>query len=774
MLSLLLWIVPRRTIPQRPVWTVVAAVAVAVLLATSAPAGEQAGGPMGVAIVPHDAAFLSSSLRLRQQYNAIVGSNAFKAIMGLPAVKRALESYEEQRTTPGSAFSTFEAFVDLTENQDAVELLTDMVATDTFLYGEPSCVSFWKLVRKVMEAQQRAGIAAGREDMVVEEVPGDDDNGGGELDLEAFSTDVNTRRQARVVLETLAENLDLLVVPDVVWGFKTTKREVALEQLGRLETVATSLLQGDPDLAKSVSRRKLAGGELLTFTLDGSRVPWADVERELAAAAGDDQRAEQVFDRLRDLDLVLAIGVVGDWVIVSLGDSAGHIDKLAVPGSGRKGLLDLPVFAPLRNDAGRPLTAVSYVSEAFAEALADPASGLESMVTALDGLESIDELPEGAVDDIRGLAKRAAGEYGRRLPQPGPWMGYSFLTDQGYEGYAWNWSRNQPFDGDRRLDLLEHVGGAPLAVLATRIKSDQAAFDAAVEIAAAAWQLGLRHGRPAMDDDERKSFDAFAERLTPFAARLAATLRDKVVASLADGQIALVLDAKGRVAKPQRDLPASADPLPIVEPGIVLPVADPKLFKDGLNDLFGLADEFTQAVRELDPRTVPENYRIPEPDRSKGDDGSVWSWALVNAGLDEQIRPAIGVGEDVVVLSLVPKQAGRLLAESGLETGTQLTKFDEPLAGAAAVDVAGLIDAVRPWVVYLTRYGCVQQREGEVDPRRELSAADETAEAKDALEHVVVILEALKSLRVAVAETSYREGALVTHWRNVIRDTPAK
>lgn len=773
MLSLLLWIAPRPLI-LRARRVVVAAVAVAIIVPSATLADAPAAGPAGVALVPHDAAFLSSSLRLRQQYDAIAGSNAFKAIMGLPAVKRALDSYEEQRSTPGSPFSTFEAFLELPDNRAAADLLTDMVATDTFVYGEPSCVSFWRLVRKVMEAQQRASIAAGREDMIVEEVPGDDDAAGNDLDLEAFAGDVDTRRGARVALETLADNLDLMVVPDVVWGFKTTKRDLAASQLDRLETLAASLLEGDPAGAAAVARKKIAGGELLTFTLDGSRVPWADVERELAAAAGDDQRAEQVFDRLRDLDLVLAVGLVGDWVIVSLGDSAEHLDKLAVPGSGRKSLLDLPVFAPLRADAGRPLTAVSYVSEPFADAVADPEAGLDSMVTALDGLESVEELPEEAVDDIRGLAERAAGEYGRRLPQPGPWMGYSFLTDQGYEGYAWNWSRNQPFDGARRLDLLEHVGGAPLAVLATRIKSDQAAFETAIGIAAAAWDLGLRHGRPSMDDADRKSFDALAERLTPFAGRLASTLRDKVIASLADGQVALVLDAKGRAAKPQRRLPSSSEPLPIVEPGIVLPVADPKLFKEGLNDLFALADEFTEAVRELDPNAMPENYRIPEPDRAKGDDGSVWSWALANAGLDEQIRPAIGVGEEVVVLSLVPKQAGRMLAESGLETGTQLTKFDEPLAVAAAVDVAGLIDAARPWVVYLTRYGCVQDREGEVDPRRELSADDETPEAKDALEHVAVILEALKSLRVAVAETSYREGALVTHWRNVIRDMPAK
>jgi hypothetical protein len=293
-------------------------------------------------------------------------------------------------------------------------------------------------------------------------------------------------------------------------------------------------------------------------------------------------------------------------------------------------------------------------------------------------------------------------------------------------------------------------------------------------MAAAAWQLAQRHGRPRMAEHERAAFDSFAERFTPLAARLASTLDDKLIPSLADGQVGLVLDAKGRTKKPQRRLPASADPLTLLEPGIVLPLADPKLFREGLSDLFELADEITEAVRSLDPDAVPDDYRIPEPERTKQEEGSVWAWTLVNAGLDDQIRPAIGVGADAAVLTLVPKQAGRVMVESELETGAQLTTFDEPLAGAAAIDVAGVLDAVRPWVVYLTRYGCVQQREGRVDPGRELSADDETPEAREALEHAAVIIEALKSLRVAVAETSSRDGALVTHWRNVIRDMPAK
>jgi hypothetical protein len=126
------------------------------------------------------------------------------------------------------------------------------------------------------------------------------------------------------------------------------------------------------------------------------------------------------------------------------------------------------------------------------------------------------------------------------------------------------------------------------------------------------------------------------------------------------------------------------------------------------------------------------------------------------------------------VLSLQPKHAGRLLAESRLETGSQLSKFEEPLAGAAALDFAGLVDAIQPWSVYLTRYGCVQQRDGEVDRDIELTAEVENEQAKDALKQAAVVCEAMKSLRVAVAETSTTPEATVTHWRNVIRDMPAK
>ena len=68
----------------------------------------------------------------------------------------------------------------------------------------------------------------------------------------------------------------------------------------------------------------------------------------------------------------------------------------------------------------------------------------------------------------------------------------------------------------------------------------------------------------------------------------------------------------------------------------------------------------------------------------------------------------------------------------------------------------------------------MQQRDGEVDPDVELSKDAENPQATDALKQVAVVCEAIKSLRAAVAETSVKPDATVTHWRNVIRDMPAK
>ena len=725
------------------------------LLATVTPAVPSRADGLtdgAAAVVPADAAFLSATLRAREQYDRFVKSNAFAALKALPAVRRALDSLQEQRSMPGSPFSMAETFMQLPENEQALDVLADMVATDTFVYGEPSCISFLKLLQKLQELQGTAPLQA-----------------------ELGDADGLESAQKTAIVKGLAANLDLLVVPDVVWGFRTTKLDAAKSQLKRIEVLLKLVTQANPDMADALARKPIAGGEVVTFTIQGDQLPWGELEDELREGLDDTADLEKVLDRLQTLDVVVALGVIGDRVILSVGDSIDHLQKLALPGGGRKGLLDTPPFAKLRAHKDKPLTGISYVSDALADLNQESAaSGFRMLNQAADAAIKQATLPAEAAVDARRLLAKAEKDLGRRLPEPGPWLAFSFLTDQGYEGYAWDWARNQPFDGSRRLDLLEHVGGAPLAAVVSRIKSDSALLDDLTALAAGGWGLFMKHGLPRADEDDRERVEDFDEHVVPLGKKLMEVLRAKIVPALADGQVGLVIDAKTKTTRVQRDLPASAEPLPLLEPAIVLPLADPKLFREGLSDLFTLADELVDAAREMAPDAVPAGYEVPEPEKAKVAAGSIWSFALPASGLDEQLRPAIGVGDEAAVFSLVPAQAGRLLAAGRIETGSQLATFDEPLAGAAALDFAGLIDALRPWVVYVTRYGCVQQRDGRVDADEELAAEDETAEAKEALAHVTVALEVAKCFRAATAETSITDEATVTHWRNVIRDLPAK
>ena len=777
--------------------------------------GADALTSSGVAVIPEDAAFASATLRAREQYDRFVKSNAYAALKALPMVARSLESLEEQQLQPGSPLSILATFMELPENEQAVDLIKEMVSSDTFVYGEPSCVTFVQLLKKVQQAQNAAGmlrLASGDasvggfemdvlEGIDVEEMDDDDEGDADEVDKDEVDEDeddekaaTDTRRRiraraakfqaadaaeqisidelaTRLTVKTLAENVNLIVVPDIVWGFKTGKVDAATSQLKRIEVLIKLLAQANPGLADSLKRVKVAGSEMITFTIK----PDANLIREAIPGLEDHaQELEKVYEKVSGLELVIGLGVIGDRVILSIGDSVDHLEKLAVTGRDRKGLLTTKPFQPLLAQKDKPLTAVSYLSEPLQKALAPSASDIEQLANLSDTIADLADLPDGAADEARKSLGKVAEGYKRRLPVPGSWLAFSFLSEQGYEGYVWDWSKNLPYDGSKRLELLEHTGGAPLAAAAFRVKNDPGQFEDFASWADMGWSFFRKYLVPKASEEDQEKIAEVDEHLGPLAAKLVSIIRMKILPSLAGGQAAFVIDGKTTTKRPHRLLPAAAEPLPLFEPAIVLGLDDPKLFREGMSDLFELSDELVDAVRELNPDAMPAEYSVPEPVKTKGEGGTLWSFPLTDSGFDEKVQLSIGVTDDAAVFSLVPKQAGRLLLKARLETGSQLAKFEEPLVGAATLDFAGLVEVIQPWVVYLTRYGCAQQRDGNVDPDSELGPDDENEQAKDALAQAKVLFEVLKSLRVAVAETAMQSDAMVTHWRNVIRDLPAK
>ena len=761
-----------------------ACVAAAVLVITGLPAASAADvAATGLATIPADAAFVSSSLRLREQYDAIVSSNAFAALRKLPAVQKFFDSLEEQRAQPGSPLSIVDTFMQLPENQQTVDLLADMVATDTFVYGEPSWIKPVALLKKVQQAQQAANILGmvGGDGLlggfdVLEALPGGDDDAAAgpvrvqPVRLQMVRTDFSNELATRLILKTIADNTDLIVIPDLVWGFRTTMADAAVTQLKRLEVLLQLATQANPDLADALERRTIAGGEFVTFTF---KPDYSLLQQQWVVDEDSEDDVDAIFEALGGIEVVVAIGTVGDRVILSLGDSTDHLEKLVTASGGfGKGLLGTKPLMPLKDHRDKPITAMSYVSEEMMQVLAPSTAEIDHLATLTDRIAEQADLSAEAAADATATLRTISTQYRKWLPTPGPWMAYSFISEQGYEGYAWDWSRNGPLDGSKRLDLLEHVGGAPLAAAALRVRTDAYRFDDVVAWADMLRGFATKHLVPEADDDVQERVAAFERHLLPLGQKLVEIVRRTFRPAMAGGQIAFVIDGKSKTTRLQQALPQAEAPLPLIEPAIVIGLDDPALFREGMNDLFALSDELVDAVRAMSPEAVPSDYRIADPRKEEVAGGNVWSWSLEKTGLDEQVQPAIALGKDVAVLSLVPKQAGRLIVETPLTTGAQLTKFEEPLAGAATLDVAGLIEALEPWVIYAARYAAVQGREGSVDSDLTLDADVEDDQAKEILTQVKVVLEAAKSLRVATAETATKPDATVTHWRNVIRDMP--
>lgn len=761
--------------PCRPACLVAAVLVVSGLLNTSVADVTDTG----LAMIPADAAFVSSSLRLREQYDAIVSSNAFASLRALPAVKKFFDSLDEQREQPGSPLSIVDTFLQLPENQQALDLLSDMVATDTFVYGDPSWTKPIMLFKKVQQAQQAAnilGMAGG--DAFFEGLDGPFDNDDAAVRrrvpvqpvrMQMIRTEFNNEFASRLMLKTIADNKDLIVIPDLVWGFRTTKGEAATTQLKRLEVLLQLAAQTNPDLANAVERRTIAGGEFVTFTF---KPDYSLLRQQMLVDEESEDNVDVIFDALGKIEVVLAIGTVGDRVVLSLGDGTDHLEKLVASGGFEKGLLSSKPLAPLKEHRNKPITAASYVSQEMMEVLAPSTAEIDQLASLADRIAAEMDLSPQAAADARETLQTISTQYGKWLPTPGPWMAYSFIAEEGYEGYAWDWSRRGALDGSKRLDLIEHVGGAPLAAAVLRLRNDVYSFDDVVSWADMIRGFVTKHLLPRADDDMQERGAAFEEHLLPLGQKFVNIVRRTFRPAMAGGQIGFVIDGKSKTSRLQQSLPKAEAELPLVEPAIVIGVDDPALFREGMNDLFALSDELVDAVRAMSPGVVPADYRIADPRKEELEGGNMWSWSLDKTGLDEQVRPAIALGKDTAVLSLVPKQAGRLIVATPLKTGEQLTKFEEPLASAAALDVAGLIETFEPWVIYLARYVAVQQRAGSVDADLTLDGTTDNEREKEMLAQVRSVLAAAKSLRVATAETSVKPDATVTHWRNVIRDMP--
>jgi hypothetical protein len=637
------------------------------LTARAADLAEQA---RSLRMVPADAAFYSSSLRLKEQFNTLVESKAYQKLMQIPLVQFAkMQAAFQWQQSQDPHIAVLREYIQSPEGQEAVAVLAEMFSDEVFVYGGGDVTQTLKLLMQLNGIQRTAQLEAHATGQEV-----------GDVLAERFR-------------EVLEENADDFKAPTLVMGFRIQDKERARRQLDEVHALVRNMLdEQQPELSAHLQRDQIAGHEFLTLRLDGSMIPWDKIREE--ADEADHEQLEQWRNLLNSKTLAVALGVVDDFVLLSMGESTSHLETIGQS----KVLADQLAIQRLAKHADQRVAAIGYVGESLARSMNSPEQTVENMASTLEevlrhvGVD--EEQRKQLVENIRTL------DMSRYMPQQGEMSNVVFLTSRGYEGFQYATGNRPMTDGSKPLTILNHAGGTPMLVVASRSNDTVEDYDEAIE-----WlQQTAKHVEviveSKVDPEDWAKYQQYRERIIELLRRVNNANREYLYPAFADNQAALVMDVTATSKQWVDKLPASPKQLPMFELGVVASVSDAERLREGAKEYYAVVRDAIALVREIKPEEVPE-FELRKPqERAIEGGGTLHIYPLPGEwGVDEQVAPNAGLTDSAAALSMLPGTTERLLRSTQLEVDTPLD-LKRPAGKVIHFEFHKLIGAIRPWIDY--------------------------------------------------------------------------
>lgn len=748
-----------KTTSRRDIFTRWITLSCAVLLSVTAiasPAIAEEPAAPSLKLIPGDASFYASSLRHREQFDIVANSNWWSMIQESEQYQQAMMLWQMMMMSPDSPTAQLEVLLEDPANQQLADVLLEMVSDEVFLYGGAGFSDAIDLLQDVGNASNRAAYAR----LAAIEL-GQFDGGG---DDELF--------MARAILDAMSSELKRIQIPEFVVGFKIDSTEPAEAQLKRLEAYATVLLEMVPEAAilrGKFKRQTVAGSDYLTLTLDGEMVPWNEVPiDEIAEEPG---QYDALIEKLKGMELVISIGIHQGYVLLSVGPSVDHLEKL---GTGEV-LADAERLEPLRAMGDKRYTGVSYMSASLMQAVSWTSSDLDALADLakimLPAAELDDDVNQAILADIEQLKKDLVP----MLPEQGDMLSFSFLNGRGYEGYTYSWAKNQLLDSSQPLPVLEHLGGKPILAIAGRGVDRPENYDLMVKWLKKGKGYFEDHLLETMREDDQEAYAKIAEVAYPAIQKADDINRNLLLPSLADGQCALVVDGLSTSTQWHTEMPLFGPAMPMPLPAVIVGLSDAEKFKQALGQYKQLMSDTLEKLVELAPEDIPP-ITFPEPkEESVGDDLTLYSFALpAEAGFDEKVSPNLGINENFAVFSLTLDQTKRLAKPRPLSVdGGPLADTKQPLGAVIHFDFHAVIDTAQPWIEEAVRE-YVRQMEAfqnfDDEEEEEFDDGEDSEELKATLAQVEFWLSLARAMHGYSSVTYEKDGAIVTHAELRIED----
>ncbi|MEE9603534.1 MAG: hypothetical protein V3V75_09530, partial [Thermoguttaceae bacterium] len=376
------------------------------------------------------------------------------------------------------------------------------------------------------------------------------------------------------------------------------------------------------------------------------------------------------------------------------------------------------------------------------------------------------------------------------LDAPGDILSVGMMNEAGLEYYIYNWAKIGTLDGSQPLSLLDHVGGQPLFAIVSRAKYSPDAYQSLVK-----WiEIGYGYVEEifvaSFDEVEQQQYEDAMDKMAPLFARFDEATGSLLVPALADGQGALVLDAKITSRQWQKALPDIGVELPMLELAMVMGVSDAARLEQAMTEYGEILRDALDVMTEISGEELPEDFKIPPADVRETVVGKIYAFALPDeAGVDAQIAPSAALNSAVAVLTTSPAQAERLLAETPIEREGPLERAGEPLYSATMFDFAGLIDVIKLWTqwgvaMYYQESAVAQQAvprmfavshssgDGDFQTARFQQNDDDARQVRMILEQINTGFEILKVFRGLRSATYAEDGVVVTHGQIRLVDMP--